>query len=181
MKMLGATIIIKGTSIGVTSDFDGNFSIDIPSANSTIVISYLGYESEEVIITNQDTITVILSEGSQQLEEVIIIGYGSSTKSDVTAAITTVNLDNDKKAGVVSVESILKGTSGINVLSNGEPGTAVSINIRGTSSLSGSNQPLYVIDGIVMDSSQEFLTDPTNFQSTSKSGIGGVAPSKVFQ
>ena len=175
----GATIIIKGTSIGVTSDFDGNFSIDIPSANSTIVISYLGYESEEVIITNQDTITVILSEGSQQLEEVIIIGYGSSTKSDVTAAITTVNLDNDKKAGVVSVESILKGTSGINVLSNGEPGAAVSINIRGTSSLSGSNQPLYVIDGIVMDSSQEFLTDPTNFQSTSKSGIGGVAPEDI--
>ncbi|QOD61962.1 SusC/RagA family TonB-linked outer membrane protein [Polaribacter haliotis] len=175
----GASIIVKGTNTGQSTDFDGLFTINIDKTPATLIISYLGYTTQEVIITNQRNITVELKPDSQQLEEIVVIGYGSSTKSDVTAAITTVKLDTDKKGGIATVESVLKGTSGLNVLSNGEPGSAVSINIRGISSLSGSNQPLYVIDGIVMDSSEEFLTDPTNFQTNSKSGVGGVAPEDI--
>lgn len=175
----GASIILKGTTKGGITNFDGLFSFEIPKTPSTLVFSYLGYKSKEVVITNQKNITVVLENSSEQLEEIVVIGYGSSSKSDVTAAITTVKPETEKKAGVAVFESILKGVSGLNVLSNGDPGAAVSINIRGTSSLSGSNQPLYVIDGIVMDSSQEFLTDPTNFQTTSKSGIGGVAPEDI--
>ena len=175
----GASILIKGTTIGSITDFDGLFSINIPKKPSTLVISYLGYKSKEVVVNNQKNITIILDNSSEQLEEIVVIGYGSSTKSDVTAAITTVKVDTEKKAGVGVFESVLKGVSGLNVLSNGDPGAAVSINIRGTSSLSGSNQPLYVIDGIVMDSSEEFLTDPTNFQTTSKSGIGGISPEDI--
>lgn len=175
----GASIIVKGTTKGWITDFDGLFTINLNKIPSTIVVSYLGYTTKEIVINNKNNITIVLSADAQQLEEVVIIGYGSSTKSDVTAAITTVKPETEKKAGVAAIESLLKGTSGLNVLSNGEPGSAVSINIRGTSSLSGSNQPLYVIDGIVIDSSQEFLTDPTNFQSTSKSGIGGVSPEDI--
>ena len=175
----GASVLIKGTTKGAMTDFDGLFSIDVPKTPSTLIISYLGFTSKEVVITNQNNITVVLESSSEQLEEIVIIGYGSSTKSDVTAAITTVKPNVDDKAGVAVAESILKGVSGLNVLSNGEPGAAVSINIRGTSSLSGSNQPLYVIDGIVMDTAEEFLTDPTNFQNSSKSGIGGVAPEDI--
>ncbi|WP_397447576.1 SusC/RagA family TonB-linked outer membrane protein [Polaribacter sp. R77954] len=175
----GASVLIQGTTKGAMSDFNGLFSIDLSKTPSTLIFSYLGYETKEVIITNQKELSIVLSEDSEQLEEIVIIGYGSSTKSDVTAAITTVKPNVENKAGVAVAESILKGVSGLNVLSNGEPGAAVSINIRGISSLSGSNQPLYVIDGIVMDSAEEFLTDPTNFQNASKSGIGGVAPEDI--
>ena len=175
----GASIIVKGTTKGSVTDFDGLFSIELKKIPSTITVSYLGYQTQEVVVKNKNNITIILKPSAEQLEEIVVIGYGSLTKSDVTAAITTVKPETEKRAGVAVIESLLKGTSGLNVLSNGDPGAAVSINIRGTSSLSGSNQPLYVIDGIVMDSSQEFLTDPTNFQSTSKSGIGGIAPEDI--
>jgi len=175
----GASILIKGTSKGFTSDFNGVFNVKLDKIPATLVVSYLGYKTKEITINNQKNITVVLVADSRQLEEIIIIGYGTSSKSDVTAAITTIKPAVERKAGVAAIESLLKGTSGINVLSNGEPGTAVSINIRGISSLSGSNQPLYVIDGIIMDSAEEFLTDPTNFQTPSKSGIGGVAPEDI--
>ena len=179
IPLMGVTVIIDGTNKGTTTDFDGKYSLEVSKENTVLTFSFLGFLTKKVNVGNQNSLNVILQSSTEQIEEVIVVGYGSSTKSDVTASITTVNPNPENKAGVVAVESILKGTSGLNVTSNGEPGAAVSINIRGVSSLSGSNQPLYVIDGIVMDSSQEFLTDPTNFQTTSKSGIGGVAPEDI--
>ncbi len=175
----GATILEKNAPNGTTSDFDGNFELRSNAQNPIIVVSYIGFTSEEIAVDKEQKITVQLKLSSESLEEVVVIGYGSSSRSDITASITTVKPVVDDKAGVATVESLLKGVSGMNVISNGEPGAAVSINIRGVSSLSGSNQPLYVIDGIVMDSSSEFLTDPTNFQGASQSGIGGVAPEDI--
>ncbi|WP_152286836.1 SusC/RagA family TonB-linked outer membrane protein [Flavicella marina] len=175
----GATVLEKGAPNGTTTDFDGNFEITTRNETAKLLISFVGFETKEISVTTKETIEIQLALSSESLEEVVVIGYGTSTKSDVTASITTVKPITDDKAGVAAVESLLRGTSGMNVVSNGEPGAAVSINIRGVSSLTGSNQPLYVIDGIVMDSSQEFLTDPTNFQGASKSGIGGVAPEDI--
>jgi TonB-linked SusC/RagA family outer membrane protein len=179
IPLMGVTVLIKGTAKGTTTDFDGNYAIEVSDENSILTFSFLGFETKQIKVGNQTVHNIILISNTEQIEEVIVVGYGSSTKSDVTASITTVNPNPENKAGVVAIESMLKGASGINVASNGEPGAAVSINIRGVSSLSGSNQPLYVIDGIVMDSAQEFMTDPTNFQTTSKSGIGGVAPEDI--
>lgn len=175
----GATILEKGAPNGTTTDFDGNYELTVRNKTSILVVSFVGFDTREIEIGEQLVIDVQMSAGSESLEEVVIIGYGSSSKSDITASIATVKPVTDDKAGVAVVESLLRGTSGVNVVSSGEPGAAVSINIRGVSSLTGSNQPLYVIDGIVMDSSQESLTDPTNFQGASKSGIGGVAPEDI--
>ncbi|MGY5354945.1 SusC/RagA family TonB-linked outer membrane protein [Wenyingzhuangia sp. IMCC45467] len=175
----GASVLIKGTTKGVITDFDGGFKITLPEAPVTLVFSFLGYKTQEVVVNKQNTLKIVLQSDTSNLDEVILIGYGSSSRSDVTAAISTVKPYVDNTAGVATLETVLQGGSGIQVNASGEPGAAVSVNIRGTSSLSGSNQPLYVIDGIVVDSAEESLTDPSNFQATPKSGIGGVAPEDI--
>ncbi len=175
----GATVLEKNVTNGTTTDFDGNFQLTLKESGATISVSFVGFKTKEIFVGDEKNISIQLDLSSEALDEVIVIGYGSSSKSDITAAITTVKPVTDDKAGVAVVESLLRGTSGLNVLSSGEPGAAVSINIRGVSSLTGSNQPLYVIDGIVMDSAEESVSDALNFRSAPKSGIGGVAPEDI--
>ena len=156
LPMVGASITIEGTNRGVVANFDGKFKIVLKDGENVLLISSLGYKTERIIVDNQTTLTIILKEDFKQLEEVVLIGYGSQKRENVTGAVSSVKTAEITQAatGTVGFDRALGGlVKGVNVSqSSGRPGSPVSINIRGiTSPLSGFgklNQPLFVIDGV---------------------------------
>ncbi|WGD34247.1 TonB-dependent receptor [Olleya sp. YS] len=141
-------IIVKNTSNGVTTDFDGNYSINNVPQNATLVFSYVGYTTKEVVVTNGNPINVALSEDVEALEEVIVIGYGSQKRKEVTGAVSVVSSQTLDEIKPIKVEQALQGTvSGVNVTTQGgAPGAGLDIRIRGIST-NGANGPLVIIDG----------------------------------
>lgn len=152
----GVNILIKGSAVGVQSDFDGKFAIDVEGPNSVLVISYIGYVNQEITVGNQTNITVKLLEDYAKLEEVVVVGYGTQKKSDLTGSVSVVNVESAKKAVTYDVAKMLQGQApGVSVQSSGEPGGFVNIKIRGVNSFSNNN-PLFVIDGVIVDSPFDF-------------------------
>lgn len=150
VPLLGATVQIKGTNKGVTTDFDGHFQINLTENATTIIISYLGFITQEVPIEGGSTVIVTMVADSTALEEIVVIGYGTERKSLISDAITSVSSEQLEDLPVSSVDGILQGqASGVQVMQNsGTPGGEMSVRIRGLTSISGSSQPLYIIDGI---------------------------------
>lgn len=148
--LLGATVQIKGTNQGVTTDFDGNFEISVPDNATTLVISYLGFVTKEVSIVGLSTVNVTMVADNLALEEIVVIGYGTERKSLISDAISSISSQQIEDLPVSSVDGILQGqSSGVQVMQNsGTPGGEMSVRIRGLTSISGSSQPLYIIDGI---------------------------------
>jgi TonB-linked SusC/RagA family outer membrane protein len=146
----GATVLIKGTSQGTSTDFDGNFTIDA-NAQSVLVISYIGYSTKEVLVGNQTQIKVALTQDNT-LDEVVVIGYGTQRKSDLTGSVSSVSAEDITVVPVSRVDQALQGrAAGVQVTqTSGAPGAGTSIRIRGGNSITGSNEPLWVIDGIVV-------------------------------
>lgn len=146
----GASIVEKGTTNGVQTDFDGNFTIEVSSANAVLTISYVGYAPQEITVGNQTRINVQLQPDSENLEEVVVVGYGAVKKSDVTGAITSVSGDDVNVTKESNALNALAGkAAGVDVsFANNQPGSSPSVIIRGRSSLNFSNQPLFVVDGI---------------------------------
>ncbi len=147
----GVNVILKGTSTGTVTDLQGNYQIDAPDNESILVFSSVGYVSEEIIVGNQSVIDITLVADITSLSEIIVIGYGTQEKKDVTGAIGTVNSEDFEGQPIIRVDQILQGrTPGVNVTnSSGAPGGDVTIRIRGANSINGNNDPLYVIDGFV--------------------------------
>lgn len=146
----GVTILLSGSNKGVTTDMDGNYSI-AASQGETLVFTYLGFkDASQQIASNGQTINVVLEEDTQQLDEVVIIGYGSQRKKEVTGAVVGLKSESIEKAPVSDLgESIQGQIAGVNVqAADGRPGAAANIQIRGLGSLLGSNTPLYIVDGI---------------------------------
>lgn len=147
--VIGANIIVKGTSNGTITDYDGQFTL---SANEgdVLVVSYLGYKSQEVKATSK-TLTITLQPDNVMLEEVVAVGYGTMKKSDITGAITSVSKDDLIKAPVAGLDQALQGrAAGVTVTTNsGQPGEAATIRIRGIGSAMSGNDPLYVVDGVI--------------------------------
>jgi len=145
----GVTVLVKGTTVGTITDIDGNYKISVPDGG-TLVISFVGFKTQEVPINGRSQIDLSLDTDISTLEEVVVVGYGTQKKSDLTGAVASVT--GEKLLGTVtsSVDQALQGrVAGVQVTQNtGQPGGAVSIRIRGTSSLTQSSEPLYVIDGI---------------------------------
>lgn len=146
----GATVIIKGTSKGTTTDFDGNFSIEA-GPESVLSISYIGYSTKEVTVGNQTQINVTLQQDNQ-LDEIVVIGYGTQRKSDLTGSVSSVSSEDLTAVPVSRVDQALQGrASGVQVTqTSGAPGAGTVIRVRGGNSITGSNEPLWVIDGIVV-------------------------------
>lgn len=145
----GATVLVKGTTHGTTTDIYGKFKIDVP-LNSTLVFSYVGMKSVEILITNQKNINVELTAENVNLEEVVVMGYSTSSKKLISGSVGVVNENEIKRAPVRTIDAVLQGkTAGVVVNQNsGTPGGQNSIKLRGGSSISASNQPLIVIDGV---------------------------------
>lgn len=154
--LIGATVLVKGTSTGTVTNVDGTFSIEVPNDNSLLEVSYVGFTTQEVQIGNQSNIAVTMDTDSRTLDEVIVVGYGTQRKRDVTAAIATLTGDNIAAIPVASSVDAMKGqVAGVDVQSTGgRPGQNPSIQIRGRRSIGASNDPLYVIDGIPQTSSE---------------------------
>ncbi|MEP0367411.1 MAG: TonB-dependent receptor [Cyclobacteriaceae bacterium] len=147
----GVTVIIKGSTIGTVTDIDGSYSINIEDPEGAILsFSFVGFRSQEVQVGNQNIIDVQLQVDVQSLEEVVVVGYGTQRKSDLTGAVASISGDELRTAITSSVDQALQGrVAGVQVSQNsGQPGGAVSIRIRGTTSLTQSSEPLYVIDGV---------------------------------
>lgn len=154
----GASIVQKGTNNGVQSDFDGNYQIQLASGSGVLVFSYVGFTTKEETVGNRNSIDVVLEEDAQNLDEVVVIGYGSQKKSDITGSVASVGSEDLEKAVFNSVDQVLQGrSSGVLVTSaSGEPGAPASIRIRGNNSISGDNSPLYVVDGIPISGTPNF-------------------------
>ncbi|WP_299782623.1 TonB-dependent receptor [uncultured Formosa sp.] len=149
----GATITIKGTSKGVVSDFDGNFSTSI-SQGGTLVFSFLGYSKKEIKINSQTSLRVVLEAELNELDETIIIGYGSVRKEDLTGSVAVINEKSFNKGPAVGVENLIQGrASGVQIsTTSSEPGADMLVRIRGNNSVNSNNNPLYVVDGFPMES-----------------------------
>ncbi|MFN3997351.1 SusC/RagA family TonB-linked outer membrane protein [Algoriphagus sp.] len=161
----GAAILVKGTTNGTITDLDGKFSLDV-DPNAILVISYLGYSPREVLVNGQSTLSIQLNPESSQLNEIVVVGYGTQKRSDVTGAIGSVKSENFNKGVISNPVDLLQGkVAGVNITSvSGEPGANQNVIIRGIGSLRSGTQPLYVIDGFLLDnSSTGVATNPLSF------------------
>ena len=149
--IIGASVLINGTSNGTVTDLDGNFSVNV-QPGATLTISYIGFQKQQVAATNGMVIT-LQEDQAQQMNEVVVIGYGAVKKSDLTGSVTALKPDSKNKGLVVNAQDMLAGkVAGVSVTSDGgTPGGGSNIRIRGGSSLNASNNPLIVIDGVAMD------------------------------
>jgi TonB-linked SusC/RagA family outer membrane protein len=152
--MIGATVAIKGTNTGVTTTANGNYSIPVRGPDDVLIISYVGYESQEIKVGTQTTIEVALVESVQVLDELVVIGYGSVKKSDLTGSVAVVTADNLTKTPTTTFDKALQGkAAGVMVTqTTGKPGEGISIRIRGIGSINRTPNPIYVVDGVVTGS-----------------------------
>jgi TonB-linked SusC/RagA family outer membrane protein len=160
----GTNILVKGTSNGTTTDMEGKFSITVDNEEAILVISFIGYLSQEIKVGTQTNISVKMDPDVQSLSEVVVVGYGTQRKQDVTGSISSLKADDLKTQGANTIQKSLQGrAAGVQVESaGGEPGSGVKILIRGTGSLN-SNNPLYIVDGVQVDNINNL--NPTDVQS----------------
>lgn len=147
--IIGANVLIKGTTTGTITDFDGIFTIDA-AVNDVLVISYIGMNPKEVMVGTSNNIKVVLTEDTKTLEEVVVIGYGTQKKKDLTTAVSSVSGKEIAERPIIAAAQALQGkAAGVQVIQpSGKPGAGLSIRVRGSTSISSSNEPLYVVDGI---------------------------------
>ncbi|UKM63851.1 TonB-dependent receptor [Flavobacteriaceae bacterium GSB9] len=149
MPLPGVNVLVKDSNRGASADFDGNYTI-LVSPGETLVFSYVGFKSTEVLIGSDNVYNIALETDNAQLDEVVVIGYGTQKRKDVTGAVASIKSENFIDALPVQPEQLLQGKiAGVNIVqSSGQPGAASTVRIRGTSSISAGNDPLYVIDGV---------------------------------
>ena len=182
----GATILVKNSkNLGATTDFDGNFNITIPSNQTKILVfSYLGYTTQEVNVSNTTNVNLIMIPDQTQLDEVVVIGYGTVLKKDVTGSLVTVKVKDNVANQSGTIDQLLQGrAAGVQVTQNaGAPGSGISVKIRGTNSLRGNNEPLYVIDGVIISSAGEDVIAAGgvgNSGQEAQNGLNGINPRDI--
>lgn len=156
--MIGVSVLVQGTTTGTVTDFDGKFSLANVPANATLVISYIGYQTQNIKIGNRNAISVTMKQDNQVLDEVVVVGYGVVKKSDLTGSVGSVKSETLTAKGATSVMESLQGqVAGVNITqSSSRAGDGFNIQIRGKSSMNEDSKPLYVIDGVVCDN-MDFL------------------------
>lgn len=151
--VIGASIVVKGTTIGTVTNFDGDFTLDVPAQHKELTISYVGMKSKQVAVAPK--VKVELASDSQNLDEVLVVAYGTAKKSSFTGAASTVGVKSIEKRAITNVTAALEGNaSGIQVTTaTGQPGNSASVRVRGFGSVNASNAPLYVVDGAIYNGS----------------------------
>ena len=161
----GATIAVKNTKRTTTSDADGNFSISVADEKSVLIITYVGYTNQQVVVADKTEIDIKLEATSADLQQVVVVGYGTQNKKDITGAVKSLKVESFNRGIINSPEQLLQGkVAGVNVTSaSGEPGSTLSIIIRGPGGVRTGNTPLFVIDGVPLDNSSTGGGNPLNF------------------
>lgn len=151
--LIGVSIQVKGSTVGTITDFDGNFTMPNVQSSDVLVFSYVGFNTQEVTVGNQTTINITLSEDSETLEEVVVVGYGQMKKNDLTGSVSSVGTDAITSRGTSGVVEALQGAvAGVNITqASGRVGGGFDVEIRGKSSTNSDTKPLYVVDGIICD------------------------------
>lgn len=149
MTIPGVSVTVKGTQQSVATGLDGDYTIDVPE-NGTLVFSFIGFTTEEVAVKGKAKINVKLAEASKTLDEVVVIGYGTQKKEDINSSVSSIRTKDIENLKQTTVDQMLQGKAAGVTVSNGsgQPGSAVSVRVRGTTSISGTNEPLYIIDGV---------------------------------
>ena len=177
----GASVIESGTDNGTTTDFDGNFSLIVDEENPTLEVTFIGFVGQNVVASSDSSISIMLMDDIAGLDEIVLTGYGSQNKRDITSSISVLDLEGVSEKANVDVGQLLQARSaGVRVVQNtGKPGASPQIFVRGISSLSGNTQPLYVIDGVVSYSTAAIdpnnIEDITVLKDASAAGIYGAA------
>lgn len=163
-SMIGVSVLVKGTTIGTVTDFDGNYTLEVPSGKNILEISYIGYKTKEITIGNNSLINIKMEPDTQALDEVVVIGYGTVKKRDLTGAVASMKNEDVTIAPTSNVMEALQGKiAGMDIVkSSGQVGEDVSILLRGSRSIYGSNEPLFIIDGIPGSYSQ---VNPSDIES----------------
>lgn len=168
----GVSVTIKGTNRGTQSDAQGNYTINVPSGNTTLVFSFVGMTRQEVAVGNQSVINTDLKSDASQLSEVVVTGYGQGNRREFAGSAATISPAKIKDQPIASFDQLLQGQApGVQVLAgSGQPGAAATIRVRGSGSVNGSNTPLYIIDGIQIDASGT-ATNSSPFQTINPQDI----------
>jgi TonB-linked SusC/RagA family outer membrane protein len=181
----GATVSIKGSDgIGSITDFDGNFSVNVPEGSDTLIFSYIGFLENQVNITGKSTVNVNLSPDVSELDEVVVVGYGTVLKRDLTGSVASVKVEDNIARQSVTIDQLLQGrAAGVQVTQNAaNPNSGISVRIRGTNSLRGNNEPLYVVDGVIISSAGEGTQGTGGFGNTGQeqqNGLNGINPRDI--
>ncbi|MDB5287222.1 MAG: SusC/RagA family TonB-linked outer membrane protein [Mucilaginibacter sp.] len=164
--VIGASVLEKGTTNGTTTDINGSFKLNVAGPNSVLVVAYIGYNSQEITVGSQTNIAITLVENVKNLNEVVVVGYGTQKRGSVTGAISSVKASDLQGQQLTRIDDALRGrTAGVNVVqSSGAPGSAPSIRVRGVTSINNSD-PLYVIDGVVVDNGGLDNINPNDVES----------------
>jgi TonB-linked SusC/RagA family outer membrane protein len=179
----GANVVIQGTTTGTVTDLDGKYTI-IAHSRDTLVFSYMGYEDQKIKVGKKGVINVVLTTEKQLLDEVVVVGYGTMKKSDLTGATSAVKVSEEVARQTSTVDQMLQGrAAGVQVTSNnGNPGDGVSVQIRGINTLTGNNQPLYVVDGIIVTTAGQDVVDASsdgNDYQQPQNGLAGINPADI--
>ena len=163
--IIGATVKVQGTNAGAITDFNGNFSVQAAS-NATLNVSYVGYVSQTVNVNGRSNITVVLKEDAQVLNDVVVIGYGTMKKSDISGSVATINKEQMERKVPVNIAQALQGAAAGVMVTNqdGAPGTKSAIRIRGIGTINGDASPLYVVDGVQVGTNADFV-NPADIES----------------
>ncbi|UWX55445.1 TonB-dependent receptor plug domain-containing protein [Maribacter litopenaei] len=146
--MPGASVLIKGTTTGTQTDFDGNYTLDNVDDNATLVFSYIGFKTLEVAVNGQSTIDVTMEEDASKLDEVVVTGYGSQAKKDLTGSVSVVDTEELLAVPATTFAQQLQGrAAGVSIINDARPGGEATVRIRGFGTV-GNNAPLYIIDGV---------------------------------
>ncbi|HEY9123538.1 MAG TPA: TonB-dependent receptor [Bacteroidales bacterium] len=166
MVLPGVNVIIKGTTKGTVTDLDGKFSLRVPDNNAELLISFVGYENQEIKVNDQTTFSVVLTENVKEIDQIVVVGYGVQKKSDLTGAVASVSSEKLAKTPVTGLDQALQGmAAGVNIIPvTGRPGSGVNIQVRGISSINGT-KPKIILDGVAQDDDALNRINPDDVES----------------
>lgn len=168
----GVSVVVKGTSIGTQTDMDGKYTIEAGDEDAVLVFSFMGYASQEIPVNGRTAIDVVLTQDLAELEEVVVVGYGTQRKQDLTGAITSVSTEDFNKGPLTAPDQLIQGkVAGVQMINNsGQPGGGTTVKIRGNSAVTGTGQPLYIVDGVALDGRSARPSQSTPGLSSSPAG-----------
>lgn len=183
-ELIGANILVKGQKTGTLTDLNGKFKLPISATATQIVVSYIGYISKTIAIKDKTVLNIILEPNNKSLDEVVVVGYGNMRKSDITGSVSSVKVSDQEANSATSLQSLIEGkAAGVQVTTgDAAPGSAINIKIRGTSSLTGSSEPLYVVDGIIMNSAMQdtqAMNTGGGMVQNAQNGLTGISPQDI--